>query len=240
MTASACGLPSTGGGGGGGTVATAVLTTAVQATATSSEGFTEDFNGSLDNWSHFVADASIQLTSPNSPASLASSDPSGMSLSTSNGNLVFDIESKGIWVYVTYNAQTFEDARVEVVADNRGVNSNSVSLICRYSDEGWYEFNVANSGLYNILYGQITQDQKFSYVKLADGGSNRIKQGKDVNTYTIICNKRALSLYINGFEVRRYDDNKYVLRDGKVGVGVSSFKDLPVKVEVQSITVSKP
>jgi hypothetical protein len=130
---------------------------------------------------------------------------------------------------------------MSVVAINRGTNDNNVSLICRFSKEnGWYEFNIANNGLYDILHGSFTKDNKATYGKLADGGSNKIKQGKETNTYEISCKGRTLVLAINGYETRRLDDNQFVLDKGKVGVSVSSFKSLPVTVQIDSVAISKP
>ena len=203
--------------------------------------FMEEFDQESSNWSHFVVDASIQLTSPGSLPSSPKGDVEGMSVATSDGHLVFDLENKGLWVYATYDAYEYDDVRLDVVAENRGVNNNNVSLICRYSkEEGWYEFNLASSGLYDILYGHYTPDNKVIYGKIADGGSNKLKQGKEINNYGISCKGRTLVLTINGFETRRIDDNQYVLKKGKVGVSVSSFKDLPVKVEFDSIKISQP
>ncbi len=203
--------------------------------------FTEQFDSESGNWSHFVVDASIQLTSPGSLASVAPGDVGNMSLKVSDGHLVFDLENKGQWVYTTYDGYDYDDVRLDVVVENRGTNDNNVSLVCRYSkEEGWYEFNLANNGLYNILYGRYTPDNKIVYSRLANGGSNKIKQGKEINNYSIICKGRTLVLNINGFETRRMDDNQYVLRKGKVGVSVSSFNTLPVKVEFDSIKISEP
>jgi len=51
----------------------------------------------------------------------------------------------------------------------RGKNTNSVSLICNYSDEeGWYEFNITNGGKYT-LSAYFEQDGEYKF--LADGGS---------------------------------------------------------------------
>ncbi len=203
--------------------------------------YTEQFDQENSNWSHFVIDASIKLTSPGSMPALAPGEVEGASVTTAGGHLVFDLERKGLWVYSTYDAYEYDDVRLDVVAENRGVNNNNVSLICRYSkQDGWYEFNIANNGLFNILYGNYTPDNKVNYGKLADGGSNKLKQGKEINEYGISCKGHTLILYINGFEVRRLDDNNYVLKTGKVGVSISSFNLLPVKVEVDSAKISKP
>ncbi len=192
------------------------------------EFFTEEFDGDNSNWTYFTVTGSTE------------SNASGLNLETKDGYLVFDISSKYLYVYVTYDPYTYKDVAVEARVENRGTNNNNISLLCRYSDEGWYEFNVANNGLYNILAATYNASGDVVYNKLADGGSNKIKSGKDVNTYKIVCKERTLSLYINGFETRVYTDNQFVLRDGKVGISVSSFKDMPVKVEIDWITISQP
>ena len=172
---------------------------------------------------------------------LAASDVEGSSVKISDGLLAYDLERKGLWVYALYDPFTYGDVRLDVIAENRGVNNNNVSLICRYSEEeGWYEFNVANNGRYNILYARYSPDKKAIYGKLADGASNKLKQGKETNNYGMACKGRTIVVYINGFETRRINDNQYVLKEGKVGVSVSSFNDLPVKVEFDSVKISQP
>lgn len=214
------------------------------ATATTqpqSKYFQEDFTNGAPNWSYFVIDASIMLTSPGSLASLASGDVGTMTVGPSDGYYSFDLEDKGQWVYAIYNAQQYDDVRVDVSADNRGTNDNNVSLICRYDKkEGWYEFNVANSGLFDIYYAHFTPDNKVIYAKIADGGSNHIKQGRNVNEYGISCKGHTLTLFINGFETRKIDDNEYALRSGDVGISVSSFNDLPAKVSFDWVKISQP
>jgi len=87
---------------------------------------------------------------------------------------------------------------------------------------------------------------KNSYAQIANGGSTKIKSGKEVNDYAFVCNDRNLVLYINGFETRTYTDNQYVLRRGQVGVGASAgvssqtANDRPVKVEFDYIQISQP
>ncbi len=215
--------------------------TTAPTTAAGAQYFTEGFDKDTGQWTNFTVDASIQLTSPYSLASLVQGNSGNMSLKVEDGHLVFDLEGKGLWAYAVYNGTDYTDVRMEAVADNRGTNDNNVSLICRYSKEhGWYEFNIANSGLYDILYAKITPDNKVTYGRIADGGSNKIKQGKQVNTYGITCKGRTLALSINGFEVRRIDDNQFVLDKGKIGVSVSSFNTLPVNVLFDSVAISQP
>lgn len=191
--------------------------------------FTEEFDGDISNWSRLDVTGSTET------------NVDGLTLETKDSHLVFDFDTKQLYTYLFYDPFEYENVAVEARVENRGMNDNNISLICRYSeDEGWYEFNVANSGLYNILYGFYQADGNINYARIADGGSNKIKSGKDVNVYKIVCNDRKLTLYINGTETRTLEDNQHVLRNGKIGISVSSFNQLPVKVEYDWVKVSEP
>jgi hypothetical protein len=244
---SACGLPIASSSDQGQPVATikpAVVVAEPSATQAAAGGkyFQEDFNGDLSNWSQFIVNGSKALKSNNAGNPVLADTAFGkMTIGITDGFLVFDLQSVGQWVYTTYDPETYDDVKVEVSADNRGTNDNNVSLICRYDPaEGWYEFNIANSGLYNIYYAVVRQDKTVIYTRLADGGFTKIKSGKDVNDYAITCQGRTLTLYINGYDVKAYDDNNYVLKKGKIGVSVSSFTSLPAKVQFDWIKVSQP
>jgi len=188
--------------------------------------FTENFNASVSNWETFVTRGELNQ----------------LNASVEGGYYVFELLERQVWGYALYTPETYDDVRLDVIADNRGVNDNNVSLVCRYSeDEGWYEANIANNGKYWIYYGKWDNNRKTaSYAVVADGGSNAIRQGKDVNTYSLVCKGRTLTLLINDKQVRVVDDNQWVLRDGLVGVGVSSFTQLPVRVEFDSVEISEP
>lgn len=193
--------------------------------------FTEEFDVN-DNWTYFVVDGKT--------GSITEEDNPKMQLYTDNSLLTFDLGAENLWVYVTYDPYEYDDVRVDARVINRGVNNNNVSLICRYTDSGWYEFNIANNGLYWIYAAQVNSNNEVGYGLIYNGGSNKIKSGKETNEYTAICNGRTLSLYINGVEARTVTENKYALSSGKVGVSVSSFNNLPVQVDVDWVKVSEP
>ncbi len=190
--------------------------------------FTEEFEGDISNWSYFNILGSNET------------NESALTLETDGGYLVFDIPTKQLYTYVMYDPYDYKNVAIELRAENRGANNNAISMVCRYSDEGWYEINIQNSGLYNILAATYNASGEVVYSRIADGGSNKIKVGKDINEYKMICKERTITLYINGYETRTIDDNKYVLRDGQIGFSVSSFSDPTVKVEVDWVTISEP
>lgn len=185
--------------------------------------FTDEFDGDLSNYSYFMMSGD-------------SEDPD-LGIYTENGQLVFDLKNSYLWPYLVYDPYTYEDVDIAFEAENRGLNNNNVSIICRYDpDLGWYEFNIANNGLYSILYydSQVTNE----YKNLFNGGSYSINMGKATNTYEAVCQGNTLTLYINGVKTRSVTDSN--LKQGQVGVSVSSFEDYPILVGINWLTIANP
>ncbi len=189
--------------------------------------FTEEFNQDPgSNWS-------FDVLGPNSNDNAAKA-----TYSFDAGLMIFNIDAKDLYAYYTFNGQAYDNVRVDLNFENRGVNSQNVGLVCRASDEGWYEFSVGSDGLW-YLYAHTPSD---GYVTLKNGGSKAVKQGKAVNEYGMSCNGDKISLYINGTEVRDspFVEKKYAFRRGTVGFNVSSLNVIPVKVEVDWFQISQP
>ena len=200
-------------------------TEAPTATPESQQFFTEEFDGGVDAWKPFVTHGTL----------------SQMDFSAKNGSLVFDMKEKQLWGYAIYQPQTYTDVKIEVQAENFGNNENNVTLVCRYSERGWYEVSIANSGLYWIYYGKWDDNgTTASYAKIADGGSNNIKQGQAVNTYALSCKGNTITVYINNKEIKRVDDNQRNMGAGQIGIGLSSFRFLPVEVHFDWVKISQP
>jgi hypothetical protein len=196
----------------------------VQPPSEAPDFFTEEFNGDVSNW--------VQTVELNAD----SGNKSQAKIAVDNGFLVFDM-GKQLIGYVFYKPYKYTNVRLDVRVDNRGTNVNNILLVCRKSDEGHYLVNIANSGLFAMY---AFDGAKNNYARMADGGSKKIKSGKEINEYALVCNEKILTLYINGSEVRSYTDNLYVFRDGQVGVGVASEDQLPVKVEFDWVKISQP
>lgn len=188
--------------------------------------FTENFDTNVDNWSPFTT-----------KGQLGQAD-----LSLDGGYYVFDLPEMQVWTYSIYTPEVYSDVRIDLVAENRGFNNNNVTMVCRYDKEdGWYEASIANNGLFWIYYGKWDRGgTTASYALILNGGSNDIKTGKQINTYTFICKGRTLTLGINGIEADSVEDNKHILRDGNVGIGVSSFNVIPIRVDFDSVQISEP
>lgn len=196
------------------------------APATSAEPqpyFLEEFDTNMDNYSWF---------------NMGAGDADNkMDLFFEDGQLKFELNDTNLWPYVTYDAYTYTDVRIDVEAENLGVNQNSVTIICRYDENlGWYEFNIANDGTWFIAYYDSVVVK--GYTQLYDGGSTAINMGRDTNVYTAICQGQDLTLYINGVKTRTVQHKD--LKEGMVGIGVSSYLYTPVNVYFNWMEISEP
>jgi len=195
--------------------------TAEAAAVNSNSFYVEEFDGNLDSWT---------------PVTFG--NESLVKKSVQDGRLVVSLSSGGGEVPDTYlfnNNFTYTDVQLEVVATNMGNNSNAVVLVCRSTDSGWYEFDLSNSGTYDIY--AVNQD---GYNELTSGNSKSIKAGLSTNTYTAVCKGSELSLYINGDFVDSITDTNFNFATGSIGIGVSSLEGLPVDVAIDTLKVSQP
>jgi hypothetical protein len=159
-------------------------------------------------------------------------------ISVADGKLIFTIEDYDTYAYVFYEDYSYTDVYIEASATNRGNNDNMVTLVCRYSDAGFYEVNITNGGLYDIYAYVETMD--IGYVRLYNGGSRNINMGLKSNTFAMTCEGNEISLYVNGVLERTIEDNKYNMPEGLIGVGVSSFDALPVIVDFEYVSIDVP
>ena len=128
------------------------------------------------------------------------------------------------------------DVRMEVAVETiAGPNRNNISLICRYSDLGWYEFNMGSDGLWSI---RISRGEAGPYDMLADGGSNSINLKRARNEIAAECVGDKFTFYINGEFI--HDVTNSELREGQVGFALSTF-DIPgAGVEFDWLEVTIP
>ncbi len=181
--------------------------------------YVEDFDPdttTIDNWYWFLNQGDENL----------------FDIYTQDSKLVFDINGYDTYAYFVYDPWLYTDVRVDARAENRGKNNNNVSLICRGTEDGWYEFSIANNGLWWIFAYEN------GYTTIANGGSTAVNMGRGINEYTIMCYGNTLSLYINGVHTHTMEETKFVFREGQVGIGVSSIDVLPIIVEFDWVAIS--
>jgi len=188
-----------------------------------SKYFKEEFDSSdvLANWESF---------------SLGSGSDSNLVIEQEDDHLLFDLGDEDLYVYYMYSADEYDNVSISLNAENRGRNNNNVSLVCRMNEDGtqWYEFSVESGGLW-YLYAVDG-----AYNIIDNGGTNDLKQGKEVNEYNLVCNGSELTLYVNGNKLKTVNDTKYGFDEGYVGFNISSLNVLPITVEVNWFEVSEP
>jgi hypothetical protein len=144
------------------------------------------------------------------------------------------IDSEDTYVYLAYIGE-FQHADVQIDVDVEtvgGPNLNNMSVICRYSDDGWYEFNVFSGGLYTLMKFQEHGD---GYQMLKSGGSTAIKSGTARNHVTAVCAGETLTLYVNDVQVASVKDSEF--EAGTFGVSASTFEIAGVHLGFDDFTV---
>jgi hypothetical protein len=199
--------------------------TAITPTRTANRFYTEEFDGNIDSWT-FIPKSGRETE---------------FSRKIEDGKLAIQInpEQDEPWAYLINNAFTYIDVKLEAVVVNNGNNSNGVSLVCRYSDEGWYEFRVSNNGNFSVYAYGPGRTKLIGGSELSNRASTAIKTGRETNVYTAVCKGNELSLEINGTLVETVPA-KYDFPEGSIGIGFSAPQDLPVDIEFESVKVSQP
>jgi serine protease Do len=152
-------------------------------------------------------------------------------------HLKFDLGDKDLYVYYIYSPYTYQDVSITLNAENRGRNNNNISLVCRMNTDAgeWYEFSVESGGVW-YLYAHTNGEYKI----LSNGGTQALKQGKEVNEYKMDCVGDEITMYINGSELKTVKDNTYSFNEGLVGFNISSLNVLPVTVNVNWFDIAQP
>ena len=151
------------------------------------------------------------------------------------GALRFDIDSPYLYLYQIYEPHVYEDVRIDIEVENKGVNTNNISLLCRYTDYGWYEFIATSGGYYSIMRYYEDGNKELAY-----GGIRSIRFGKEKkNVFSAICNSRTLTFIVNDVEIAKVKDEE-IPDPGLVGYNISSEAYTPVQVEVNWVEISSP
>ncbi len=185
--------------------------------------FNEQFDASLPYWTFQQVDNGHPAADPN----------------VENGFLVFDLTGPDQWIYALYDVPTYADVRVDAQTDLPAAGTGAFGIVCRYSDEqGWYEFNVYTDKTYVLLFGQWLAQGVARYTPLFRNGSDKIKA--DANEIGLLCQGNTLTPFINGVQMRSWQENKFGLKTGKIGISAASFGSGPFTVAYDSLKVSEP
>jgi hypothetical protein len=194
--------------------------------------FRDEFDGPLDeeNWYteySFFVDENVEQGDDEAVPNY--------SIVQERGVLKFDLESPWLYIYHFYTPHKYQDVRIDLEIENKGVNTNNISLFCRNTDYGWYEFIATSGGYYSIMRYYEDGDEE-----LAAGGIRSIKFGdKKKNIFTAICKGKTLTYLVNDIEIANVKDEE-IPDEGYVGLNVSAEEVTPVKIEINWLEISEP
>lgn len=152
-----------------------------------------------------------------------------------NGSLRIDTSSPDTWFVGIHTAHSYSDVFIRAKASLSP--SGSVGLICRYTSDGWYEFNAATDGTYSVLLGQWLSLGVVKYIPIIND-NNPQWTANTTNEIGLFCEGSFLHLYVNDTLIRRVDVTNYGLTEGNAGMSASSFREVPMSATFEFVTVS--
>ena len=143
---------------------------------------------------------------------------------------------------------TYEDVVVSAEVENIGPLDNALSLVCRASEAGWYEFRISPSGYYELLrYDQYKRDDgDNAYTNFVEKqvGSTKIVSGLNKNEFSLSCVGNQISAFVNGeqlyWQKRPLTIEDDTFSDGTVGFGFVGYGGKEFDVTFNWIDVTKP
>ncbi len=156
-----------------------------------------------------------------------------------NGFLAFDLSAPDQWAYALYTGREYTDVIVSADVQFRTAGDGAAGLVCRYDPKaGWYELSVYADKTYELLFGQWLATGVARYMPIYHGQSDAI--GPDTDELTLQCQKNMLTVLVNGTQLRSWQELKYGLQQGQVGLAASSFQDVPFTAAFDWFKVSEP
>ncbi len=156
-----------------------------------------------------------------------------------NGFLAFDLSAPDQWAYALYTGHKYTDVTVSADVQFRTAGDGAAGLVCRYDPQaGWYELSVYADKTYELLFGQWLATGVARYMPIYQGQSDAI--GPDTDELTLQCQKNMLTISVNGTQLRSWQELKYGLQQGQVGLAASSFQDVPFTAAFDWLKVSEP
>ncbi|GAB4417073.1 MAG: hypothetical protein Kow002_03310 [Anaerolineales bacterium] len=189
--------------------------------------FTEEFESRPVHWGTHLASGEVM------PQIQAADDA-----------LTFYLTQPYTWVYATYEAYDYTDVHIETLMYSRQAVPSATGLICRYSEDGWYEFTISEDGRYSVLFGQWLANEIATYTPIATDVSEYIRTEREndavINKLGLTCQEDILWLYMNDKLFRKLDVSRFGLRAGKVGVAAASFENVTILAAFEYFLVDQP
>lgn len=152
----------------------------------------------------------------------------------------FEVSSPNTSIAFFRNDLVYEEVNISakvLMEDTQGY----VKLICQHDPAiGWYEFNIALDGTYNIK-AAVIENSQVSYTMLYSGETSKTYKNGHENEFLANCSPDELHFDFNGSKGWALDvpDTVPHIPRGQVGFGVESAGGLPVRIGFDEITVDR-
>ena len=158
-----------------------------------------------------------------------------------NGVMHIEVPETYTTVYLFYDNLFFEreyaDVYVEAGFENLSThNINNISIMCRATDQGWYEFSILSGGLWYI-YRVDAQNGTYKIIK--DGGIADLDYDAP-HTIGADCIGNELTFYFDGDPLKNGSIRDTTYREGQIGFSVYAGKWADVVVEFDYFGVMLP
>lgn len=159
-----------------------------------------------------------------------------------NDYMHVEVPNTGVTVYLIYDDLYLErdaaDVYVEAGFENLSThNVNQISVLCRASVDGWYEFSLLSGGLWYIWKYDGNADD---YILLKEGGIASLDYDSP-HSIGAVCLKDDLSFYLDGDMIKNASVTDNTFREGQTGISVFAEDQWPnVIIEFDYFGVEVP
>ncbi len=173
-------------------------------------------------------------------------NPQGLYYNLGKKRLSFNLPVYETYAFLINPEITGEDVTVEATFENIRSASASYSVVCRFTEDGWYEFRTTvagkEAGSYKVLkYDSYLKEQNKAPYTVLHPGMDRyntydINLGMNKkNTLKMICEGETIRIFINDKEqtpvkFAYLSDSDFSA--GAVGFGAQSYGDGIVDIDV--------
>jgi hypothetical protein len=152
------------------------------------------------------------------------------------GRYLIQIDVPRWFVWATAG-RTYEQVEIETVTQSSGEMDNHYGVLCRYRKGQSYYFAISADGYYGIFL----QQNEEALVPLHGAAMLRspaIRTDGSPNRLLATCEGVTLTLYVNGEQIARVEDD--TLKRGDVGMAVGTSRRGSTTVWFDDYTVSPP
>jgi S1-C subfamily serine protease len=165
------------------------------------------------------------------PAIIPNDNAEEVSITQKPGRLSVVISKENTNAYLFNDTLSAADVSLSTTATKiSGPNRFTVSLVCRATEKGWYEFSISAGG-YWVIY-KVDASANNPYQTLSKGASKYIHVQGGTNVLTADCIGNNLTFYANDGKLGEATDRDFT--SGSVGINVSSLDLKGVDVEIEN------